>query len=142
MKKLITTALIIIIACFIMLCIAIPVGNNFIAVGVLNDIKSAPLPESTQIVESFSRAGKLSGNGNGMQYFGAILIKSELSLDELDKHYDGYGFTVKKQTEQAIEPIEIESASFSTDVSSGGYYIVYDYGDGGGAFFDLDIRGH
>ena len=42
------------------------------------------------MIESISRAGKLTGNGNGMQYFGAILIRSDLSLEELDAYYSRY----------------------------------------------------
>ena len=36
------------------------------------------------LIESLSEAGRLTGNGNGLQYFGAVLIRSELSLEELD----------------------------------------------------------
>ena len=47
------------------------------------ELCETPLPEKTELIESISRAGKLTGNGNGMQYFGAILIRSDLSLEEL-----------------------------------------------------------
>lgn len=64
--------------------LSIPLINNLIAYKVENALCEIPLPEKTELIESLSQAGNLTGNGNGMQYFGAILIRSELSLEELD----------------------------------------------------------
>ena len=63
--------------------ISIPLINNHTAYKVEKELCETPLPEKTELIESISRAGKLTGNGNGMQYFGAILIRSDLSLEEL-----------------------------------------------------------
>ena len=35
------------------------------------------------MLDSASITGKMQGNGNGMQWFGIILIKSEMNEDEL-----------------------------------------------------------
>ena len=70
--------------------ISIPLINNHTAYKVEKELCETPLPEKTELIESISRAGKLTGNGNGMQYFGAILIRSDLSLEELDAYYSGY----------------------------------------------------
>ncbi len=67
--------------------ISIPLINNHTAYKVEKALCEIPLPEETELIESLSQAGKLTGNGNGMQYFGAILIRSELSLEELDIYY-------------------------------------------------------
>ena len=67
--------------------ISIPLINNHTAYKVEKKLCETPLPEKTELIESISRAGKLTGNGNGMQYFGAILIRSDLSLEELDAYY-------------------------------------------------------
>lgn len=73
--------------CLIVLILAafvsVPVYNNYCAYNVEKMLCETPLPEQTELIEAISKAGKLTGNGNGMQYFGAILIKSELSLEEL-----------------------------------------------------------
>ena len=45
-----------------------------------NELVHFRLPKNTELIESIYKAGKLVGNGNGMQYFGVILIKSELPL--------------------------------------------------------------
>ena len=63
--------------------ISIPLINNHTAYKVEKALCEIPLPEETELIESLSQAGKLMGNGNGMQYFGAILIRSDLSLEEL-----------------------------------------------------------
>ena len=70
--------------------ISISFINNNIAYKVEKELCETPLPEKTELIESISRAGKLTGNGNGMQYFGAILIQSELSLKELDDYYSDH----------------------------------------------------
>ena len=70
--------------------ISIPLINNYTAYKVERVLCDISLPEEAELIESLSQAGKLTGNGNGMQYFGAILIRSELSLEELDAYYSDY----------------------------------------------------
>ena len=52
----------------LMLLIGIPVGNDLIASRVTKSLRNTPLPDNTEIIEYTSKAGKLDGNGNGMQY--------------------------------------------------------------------------
>ncbi len=132
------------ILCFI---ISIPVTNNCIAANVAMELSSLPLPEQTQSIEKISRAGKLIGSGNGMQYFGAVLLKSDLSLDELTAYYsgiaeDGRHYTVERQTGKQIEVIEHGSMEFHSDIDASNYYILYAWGSHPGIFADLDLRGH
>ncbi|NLC45329.1 MAG: hypothetical protein GX783_13745, partial [Clostridiales bacterium] len=94
----------IIIVCLIlvMLIIGIPAGNDLIASRVSRSLRNTPLPNDTEIIDYTSKAGKLVGNGNGMQYFGAILIKSKLTLEALEIYYTQYrdndwSFLVMKQ---------------------------------------------
>lgn len=53
--------------------------NNISAKGIIKDILSLPLPEKTDVAEEFSQAGKLAGNGNGMQFFGADCLHLSIS---------------------------------------------------------------
>lgn len=135
--------------------IGIPMINNAIALGIEKDLKRMPLPENTTVVESTSVAGKLTGNGNGMQYFGAVLLKSELSIDELYDHYRPYreglnDCLVESQFDSAIRPRgEImhgaSHLAFRTDVQGAGYYILYTWGtrpDWARDLLDTDLRGH
>lgn len=121
--------------------------NNISAKGIIKDILSLPLLEKTDVVEEFSQAGKLVGNGNGMQFFGAILLHSDLSLEEIDRHYSTHRdaqwhYIVEVQEAQDITVIEHGTFSFETDVSAGGYYIVYSWGNGLPPFEYFDLRGN
>ena len=64
------------------LYIVSPIVNDNVAKKTADELVEIPLPNNTAFIESIYKAGKLVGNGNGMQYFGAILIKSELSVEE------------------------------------------------------------
>ena len=127
--------------------ISISFINNNIAYKVEKELCETPLPEKTELIESISRAGKLTGNGNGMQYFGAILIRSDLSLEELDAYYSGYRSNeweclMETQEGQSIEVIDHETLQFSEEIKDSGYYILYSWGSGNSLLEELDIRGH
>lgn len=142
--KIILTAIFMSVILFFISC---PIVNNISAGHIIGDINAIPLPQDTNMVEEFSRAGKLVGNGNGMQFFGAILIESGLSLEDLDKHYSSYretpwDYIVEVQDTQNIDVIEHGTFSFETDVSNGQFYIVYSWGNGISPFRDFDLRGY
>ncbi len=109
-----------------------------------------PLPKETYLIDSVSKAGKLVGNGNGMQYFGAILIESELTLSELDMYYSTFrgnewSYIVEVQEAVGITVLEHGSLSFENleDVmKDGDYYIVYSWVSGDGFWECFDIRGN
>ena len=127
--------------------ISVPLINNYTAYKVEKALCEIPLPEETELIESLSQAGKLTGNGNGMQYFGAILIRSELSLEELDAYYSGYRsneweYLVEIQEGQSIKVIEHKTLQFSEEIEDSGYYIVYSWGSGNSLLKELDVRGH
>lgn len=129
--------------------VVIPIVNNAIALGVENKLKKLPLPPDTERIESISKAGKMVGNGNGMQYFGAILIKSDLSMGELEDHYKDYrkglfDCRIEPQAEADISAVDGE-LSFRHEDYGEGYYIVYTWGNGPAwlrDILDTDLRGH
>lgn len=140
MKKIIPIILLIVVFAG-----SVPLVNDFFAKNVENSLVEIALPENTQMVESVSKAGKLVGNGNGMQYFGAMLIKSEQTLEELAAYYADVNaeIVVKVQNSQAIECLEHAQLSFATQITDAeNYYIVYLFGEGLAPFSQLDIRGH
>lgn len=127
--------------------IAIPLINNHTAYKVERALCEIPLPEETELIESLSQAGKLTGNGNGMQYFGAILIRSDLSLEELDAYYSDYRRNdweclVAIQEGQSIDVIDHGALNFEKEINNIGYYIVYSWGSEESLLNELDIRGH
>ncbi len=144
MKKislLIVLAAVLLVTAF---CVSISAVNDLHAKKVADGLAALPLPENTRIAEQKSIADKLWGSGNGMDYFGALLLESELSLEELQAHYADS--VVKKQSGQRIEVIEHGNYVFKTEVSSDGYYIVYALGGRNSPlielYAELDLRGH
>lgn len=133
-----------IVLCFIM---SIPIVNDYCAYMVEKELCATPLPENTQLIDSVSKAGKLTGNGNGMQYLGAILIKSGLAMEQLDSYYSHYReneweYLVTVQTGCDLSFIVLDQLRFLQEVTADGYYIVYSWGRGIELFEMLDIRGH
>lgn len=131
-----------------MMAISYPI-NNMIANNIITELKQNPLPEKTVIVEEKSIAAKLCGNGDGVQYFGALLLKSELSLKDLDNYYSQFRNReecnmVERQCGQDIEQNEfpaLQELSFDTDIDDENYYILYTWGNYDSIFTYLDWRG-
>lgn len=82
-----------------------------------------------------------------MQYFGAILVKSDLPVDELAAYYRNFNddsgeYNVERQTDKKIRVIEHGGLSFKTDIHGDHYYIVYSWGDNNDFAREIDLRGH
>lgn len=82
-----------------------------------------------------------------MQFLGIILLKSDLSLEEINTHYtsyknDNWDYFVALQKTQEIDIVEHGKFSFGTDISNGTYYVVYSWGKGISPFRDFDLRGN
>lgn len=132
----------IVLACVLLLpplCLlaVFPAMNDGIARGVARELERIPLPAQTELVETVSAAGNLNGNGNKIQYFGALLLKSRLTEQQLDEYYRAYRAAewqcrVAPQTGAAIAETEHPVYSFDTlrgETDFSGYYIVYTWGD-------------
>jgi len=127
--------------------ISIPIVNDNTANRTAKSVKEIELPNDTEYIESFSKAGKLVGNGNGMQYLGGILIKSNLSLEELQAHYSKYAkseweYIVEKKSDKEVRVVEHGSVLLKSDINDDNYYIVYSWGDEYSIYSQLDLRGH
>lgn len=142
-KKILIATVAILFLLPIVLNIVVMSVNNAYAVMAEKELKQLPLPEDTVYVESFSKAGKLSGNGNGMQYYGAMLITSELSLEQLKEYYSQYDDCyVYEQNTAKIEELH-GSLYFRADPIPNNACRVELWGDSPSWFFtDFDIRGH
>lgn len=119
--------------------------NDYNAYRIKEELFFVPLPLDTEMIDSISKAGKLNGNGNGMQYFGAILIKSDLSIEELDYYYKNQNnrYHIERQLENVISVIEHEKVFFHEEMDyQNDYYIVYCWGEGIEFFELFDLRGH
>jgi len=154
MKKLLKRIIPILIALPFILYIAIIITNNNLANKVEDKLKSYPLPDETVLVDSVSAAGKLVGNGNGMQYMGSILVSSNLSEEELLKYYsvEFKYVEVRKQNSPTLDFVHpITNLSFKNydDTSNLTYYCITDWGSKLNydnellfEFLNFDLRGH
>ena len=133
---------------FLLFVVSVPFVNDYTATLIATKLQDVPLPEKSSYIESISQSGKMVGNGNGMQFFGAILIESELSIDELIRFYSDYSnsklrLIVEEQKNQKIEFIEHGKLSFNHELTeNANYFILYSWGSGIEPFCSLDIRGH
>ena len=101
MKKLLR--LIIIIALLIAVFhLTIFIVNNQIAERMKQQLVDCSLPENTQLLDSQSIAGKMLGAGNGMQWYGIILISSPMDEEALSEW-----FYSKIDVNKEIESIEV-----------------------------------
>lgn len=143
MKKIIVIGASIVFCVILTFLIATPIVNDSVARKTAKELSDLSLPQNTECIETVYKAGKLVGNGNGMQYFGAILIQSELTLNELKEFYlNNSNCKVKQQTTTEIGIIEHANLAFQTDINEDNYYIVYSWGTNSGIFHELDLRGH
>ena len=136
-----------IVVLFLVFLLSIPIVNDNVAKKTAERIKDTQLPNDSEYVESFSAAGKLVGNGNGMQYLGGILIRSEQSLEALKMYYSQFSqneweFIVENQKGRNVSMIEQGTLRLESDAEGDNYFIVYTWGDNDTIFDALDIRGH
>ena len=125
-----------------------PLVNDAIARSVRNSLLEHPLPAETEVIDSMYAAGNLISQGNKIQYLGAILIQSELTLEELQEHYSRLG--VREQACARIELGTSKNVSLSfRGVEEGealeNHFIVFSFGnhDWSSNFFTFfDIRAH
>ena len=148
MKKIVKLTGMTLAVILIALLAATPFVNNYSATKIEKRLTALPLPEKTEYIESISKARKMTGNGNGMQFLGAMLVQSELTLEELDAYYATYrenqwDCIVEVQESPILEFVEHGEVSFTTDISPDeGYFVIYSWGNGIEPFEMLDIRGN
>lgn len=104
-------------------------ANNHIAKKLENRLLECPLPPNTQIIESTSVAGKMLGNGNGMQWFGILLVKSNLDEKQLSEWYyremeigDGDELSVTEQETRYV--FEFGNVLFAKEEDFDGCYQI------------------
>lgn len=157
--------IVLLILAVISIPLIITIGNDGFARGIAKEVKQVSLPSETEIISTKSIADKIVGNGNGMQYLGVVLIKSNTSLHDLEEYYIDYDILVysvdgtkidktdreKTAVKASVEwmPIDktvVEKIAFKelenlTDFSN--YYVLYKWGRRENPdFWDFDLRGH
>ena len=131
--------------------IGITVTNNVIADKNAKELSSYPLPPETFLADTVASAGKFVGNGNGMQYFGSILVSSTLTAEELREYYSkAFDFIeVRPQKSADIDFIMHSDYRFDNFEEGKTYYSITRWGsaqnyvpDWLAHWLDFDLRGH
>jgi len=130
------------------LVVTLPLVNDLAALRVEKELVSLPLPDGAERIDSMAQAAKVTGNGNGMQYIGAVLIRSDRSLDELREFYDVQDDPLPMTVEViSATGREIDAFHGATGFLSGpgeqGTFVVYAWGEAPTWFHEeFDLRGH
>lgn len=89
----------------------VPIGNNYILIKHTYELKHYKLNADYEILAIDNKCGKIIGNGNGMQYFSALLIHSDVTLKWENSNGEG------------VFLVDVNNASFSDFISG------HEYGD-------------
>lgn len=109
--------------------------NKRILASLMDDFSDTVSQYSQEkIIETERVYGKLNGNGNGIAFFGAALVKKSAVTDmdgllaQLDKEYENVGAVEQKGQKVESKYLEHRSLTYDTPVpDDGGYITVYFY---------------
>ncbi len=129
----------------------IPVGNNIILLKYTNELKNSKLNADYEILTSDDECGKLIGNGNGMQYFSALLIHSKENLEWENNNEEGI-FLTKVNDASFVDfidefhygnPCESINKKLEEIKRTENYYILYAfYNTPLDSIWNNDLRAH
>ena len=105
---------------------------------------------AVELLEVESVCGKLNGNGNGMNYFGAALVAADSVEDmdtlvaELEGDFDTVAYTVLEDNQIDVPELQHRRLTFNDTVLQKGetYYCIYFYVHEHPASNIFDIRGY
>lgn len=128
------------------------VYDNVYLSGMERGISKVDNVDGVDVLETKGICGRLNGNGNGMQFLAAALIKVDDGVDTEDiieqaeascksasyckvMEYDG--------GELSCQELERGRLTFESEIDdTASYYILYVYGANNSLLSSLDIRGH
>ena len=149
-RRVIRIIMIVLAVMLLVMGLVVPMVNNAVAMKVARDMKALSLPADTEIIESTSLAGRFNNAAGSVQYFAALLIRSNRPIEELRAHYAAYNeellvtYRVELQRGQEITVLGDANLAFRETVGEDGYYIVYTIRTGDNAlqwWLDMDVRG-
>lgn len=130
--------------------------NDLVLTKFSSQLFEIDLPDDIHLIEKYKVRGKLNGNGNGMDFFACILVKTECSQKEINDYINNYKFNPAKNHEIVeIEVIKLHSNRLETKYVENkeivfktikdnddfnDYYVLSIYD--GGYSADFDILGH
>lgn len=149
-RRIIRGIMVVLAVVLLVMGLAVPIANNAVAMSVAREMEALDLPADTVVLDKTSLAGRFSNAAGSVQYFAALLIKSDRPIEDLRAHYAQYNtdliesYRVEPQHGQEITVLDDVSLAFRENVGEEGYYIVYIVRIGGNAlqwWLDMDVRG-
>ena len=93
--KLIGLVLAIIFVILILPFFIFPIANNITLSGFSKQLYEIEIP-NTKVLEKHSVCGKLTGNGNGMDFLACVLVETDLTFEELKSEFESKKFKYAK----------------------------------------------
>lgn len=128
----------------------VPIGNNVILNKHTNELKNFKLNAPYEILAKDDECGKLVGNGNGMQYFSALLIYSDKNLNWENSDWEGV-FLIKVNDISFDDFNGFDYSDYCKNIkkkikkldSTVNYYVLYSfYNAPSGSIWNADLRAH
>ncbi len=123
--------------------------NPSILRGLMNNLeKEIEASNGIELIETQSAYGKLNGNGNGFNYFGAALVKTDdpTLLDELisklDTSFEIVGYSSQTGTKIDNKYLDRPDLYYETEPSENGCYTVYFFNSSHTRTNPLDVKGY
>ena len=123
--------------------------NPSILRGLVNDFESEiEGSDGIGLIGTQSAYGKLNGNGNGFNYFGAALVKTDdpALLDELIKNLDTsfeiVGYESQTGTKIENKYLDRPDLYYETEPDGDGYYTVYFFNSSHPRTNPIDVKGY
>ena len=157
LKRVFLSTIVIILLIIILPFIVSPLYNNWCLDRFASQLLSLPLPEETNLLEDLKQCGKLSGNGNGMDFLTILIIQSDNNLKELESYYSGFSMDeARSDSTEFSDPLFLQIYSLQSSKLDLNFLnspiLTKDYSDfknvyavvlfDGGYNADFDIRGH
>lgn len=135
----------IIVLAFVLLCNL----NRILLHQMMNKLENVVMADF-YIIDKASVYGKLNGNGNGIQFFGAVLVEGESEesistiVADLSGQYEEVGYAKQHNSEIKVKYLEHRTLqfSFSSFLENKQYYIIYFFNSQNPYSWPFDLAGH
>lgn len=116
--------------------------NDFRAWQIEKELCRLELPADAELIEAASFVGNTGGTGNHVEIWAGILVRSSLSLEELESYFAGRAdVSAVPQDLTAYLPYDKDFMDFHAlegAASGDGYFVIGGYFE---AFTQIDLRG-
>jgi len=120
------------------------IQNNIRASSYMREWRQMMLPPEIEVIEISYFVGNTAGTGNSVEIWAGMLIRSELSMEEMITHFSGYGIvdTLPNNGRLTTRQIYIYHSAFSYLRRNDEWRNLYAVGNFHAATTQFDIRGH